>query len=557
MKAALCQINTVPGDLAGNRALIVDAALRAQAAGADLAVFPELAVVGYCPRDLLFRERFQEAAERSLAQIAAETAAIPVLAGSIRRNPGRGRPFFNSAFLLAGGEARPVADKALIPAYDVFDEGRYFEPAHRVAPVEFGGVKIGVTICEDLWTAPGAAGASRYERDPAADLVAAGASCILNLSASPYHLGKISLRIRLVADTAKRLAVPVALCNLWGGNDEILFDGTSTAADSGGETICRLPSFAAGLSVVDLFGAGGAAGDRGGAGAMDPVAELRQALVMGISDYARKTGFSRCVIGLSGGIDSAVCACLAVDALGAGNVAGIAMPSPFSSEGSIRDASELARRCGIEFHVAPIGETYACALSLAKSVVGDGPFGLMEENLQARIRGLLLMAVSNRRGSLLITTGNKSELAVGYCTLYGDMCGGLAAISDVYKTDVYKLGALYGALGLIPESSLLKPPAAELRPGQRDQDTLPPYDLLDAILLRHVDREQSLPGIVAEVEGASPGLVHRIMALVGASEYKRRQAAPGLRVSSKAFGYGRRVPIVANPLGCIEGGAAL
>jgi NAD+ synthetase len=344
----------------------------------------------------------------------------------------------------------------------------------------------------------------------------------------------------------------VVLCNLWGGNDEILFDGSSLAVNAAGETLAELGSFRDDFAIVSLFDEQTGSFESKCHSSVQPVEELRSALSMGISDYARKTGFASAVMGLSGGIDSAVCACLAVDALGPKNVLGIALPSPFSSEGSVADAKDLANRLGIRLLLAPISKTYETALSAAYKMVGEGPFGIMEENLQARIRGLLLMAVSNRTGALLITTGNKSELAVGYCTLYGDMCGGLAAISDVYKRDVYALGRLYEQRGLLPESSLTKPPSAELRPDQKDQDSLPPYELLDAILERHVDQELGLKGILKDLPEATPELVHRIMSLVAKSEYKRRQAAPGLRVSSKAFGYGRRIPVVANALGALE-----
>jgi NAD+ synthetase len=548
VKVALCQINTTPGDISGNRNLILAAARQAEANGADLAIFPELAIVGYSPRDLMFRERFQEAAHEALIAVAKGVPGIDLLVGSIRRNSGVGKPFFNSAFHLKGGQIQGIADKSLLPDYDVFDEARYFQPAGPLSPMTICGHSVGVTICEDLWSEALEAGMRRYSRDPARELHRAGASILVNLSASPYNVSKIARRAKLVQATAERLRCPVLLCNLWGGNDEILFDGSSVAFDGGGACLQRAESFADAIAVVDLPGE-----DRCvPTSAADAPEELRAALVMGIRDYARKTGFRQIVMGLSGGIDSAVCACLAVEALGKENVEGLALPSPFSSEGSVTDARHLAERLGIAFHIQPIEQIFVAATDAATSVVGPGAFGVMEENLQARIRGLLLMAVSNRKGSLLLTTGNKSELAVGYCTLYGDMCGGLAAISDVYKQDVYALGRIYATRGWIPQASMDKPPSAELRPGQKDEDSLPPYPLLDAILRCHVDEDMGLSGILAAVPAATAEVVSRVMGLVARSEYKRRQAAPGLRVSTRAFGYGRRVPVVANALSALE-----
>ena len=549
LRTALCQINTIPGDIPGNRLAMERALKEAQAQSAELVVFPEMALVGYCPRDLLFRERFVEAAEEALLGLADEHRDLDMLVGTVRRNRGPGKPFFNCAAWLSDGRVRAYCDKVHLPDYDVFDEARYFEPGGEVRPLNIRGHLVGVTVCEDIWVEPQDEEAPRYVRDPAKELVSAGADLIINLSASPYHQNKPDFRAGLVSRTARRLNRPTALANLWGGNDEILFDGCSVAADPNGRFIASAPAFGDAVEVVDLCHA--LETDVAWKDLSD-IEELRQALVMGIQDYAAKTGFQTAVMGLSGGIDSAVCANLVVDALGSKALTGVAMPSPFSSEGSVTDAADLAKSLDISFHIAPIEKTYLEALAMSLGVVGEGPFGVMEENIQARIRGLLLMAISNRTGALLITTGNKSELAVGYCTLYGDMCGGLAAISDVYKQDVYALGRYYESIERLPSSTITKPPSAELRPNQTDQDSLPPYDILDQILKLHVDRNCGARTVLKSVSGTDEATIDRVLRLVAMSEYKRRQAAPGLRVSSKAFGFGRRVPIVANPLGFLR-----
>ena len=547
-RIALCQIDTLPGDIPGNVDLIVDAATRAAEGSAELCVFPELAVVGYCPRDLLFRERFVEAAEAALEDLA-RRCPVPVLVGTVRRNQGAGRPFRNVAVLIADGRVEAVVSKGLLPAYDVFDEARYFEPLTSTSPVTWRGLSLGITICEDIWVERQGQEVPVYGRDPVDELVGAGADVIVNLSASPYHAGRPGARAGLVSRTAARVQRPVLLCNLWGGNDEILFDGASVAANADGTLTHRARTFGDDCLLVDLE----AMTSEARVPDATPTDELREALVCGLRDYARKCGFSAAVIGLSGGIDSAVTACLAVEALGKENVRGISLPSEFSSQGSVSDARALADMLGIAFHVAPIAGVYDQLLGGALDVVGEGPFGVMEENLQARARGALLMAVSNRTGALLVTTGNKSELAVGYCTLYGDMCGGLAAISDVYKMDVYALARAFHAEGKLPEASITKPPSAELRPGQKDEDSLPPYDVLDRILRLHVDQNLGARAIVERVPEADVATVERIVHLVARSEYKRRQAAPGLRVSAKAFGVGRRIPIAASALGFLDG----
>jgi len=548
LRIALWQINTTPGGFPDNARAIARAAAAAAGAGADLCVLPELALVGYSPRDLLFRRRFVEVAAEHLAALAAEFTDIPILVGSVARRSGPGRPLSNVAALLRDGQVEDLREKVLLPDYDIFDEARYFEPGVGGEPLDINGTAVGVTICEDLWVESQGEDVPRYDLDPAGALKAAGAEVIVNLSASPYHLGKPALREALVARTAQRLGIPVALCNLWGGNDEILFDGSSCAASPSGVLTHRGARFADDLVLVDV----GAASEGAAHAPVEEEEELRQALVSGISDYARKCGFREAVLGLSGGVDSALSACLCVDALGAENVQGVALPSPFSSEGSVEDARALAEMLGIRFHVVSIGGAYDELVARSREVVGEGPFGLMEENLQARIRGALLMAVSNQSGALLVTTGNKSELAVGYCTLYGDMCGGLAAISDVYKGDVYRLAKRYAAAGRLPEESVTKPPSAELRPDQRDEDSLPAYELLDRILRLHIDERLGPRSIAERIDDADLETVESVLRLVARAEYKRWQAAPGLRVSSKAFGMGRRVPIAVADLGFLD-----
>jgi NAD+ synthetase len=546
LKVALCQINTVPGDVPGNVAKIRRAAGEAEAGGADLALFPELSIVGYCPRDLLFRRRFLEAADDAVAELARASGRMAIVVGSVGRNEGRGRPFTNDALFLAGGSVLARVQKTLLPAYDVFDESRYFEPGKTAAPIAFGGRRIGLVVCEDLWTEPVDWESPGYERDPVESLVQQGCDVLVNISASPYSRGKPRAREALVANTAVRIELPLVLCNLVGGNDDVLFDGRSVAIDAAGRICARAPAFREATIVVDL--------DLAAAPAPPPLpqdgdpAELFEALTMGLRDYAAKAGFTTAHLGLSGGIDSALTAALAVEALGPGAVRGFALPGPYSSPGSLEDAYELARRLGIRCDTIGIDGTYDQARRAVASGLGPAPFGTTEENIQSRIRGLLLMAVANRCGSLLLSTGNKSELAVGYCTLYGDLCGGLAVISDVYKTDVYRIGRwLVATRGpVIPESSLTKPPSAELRPNQTDQDSLPPYEVLDAILREHLEHELGVRDLVAL--GHDESTVRRVLGMVARNEFKRHQAPPGLRVSRKAFGQGRRIPIVGSGL---------
>ena len=548
LRLALCQIDTVPGDVPGNLRRIQARLREAEQGGADLAVFPELALAGYPPRDLVFRAAFMEALGAALEELAASLRETAALVGTVVPHEGPGRRFRNAALLLLPGGERKLVAKSLLPVYDVFEETRYFEPGAPADPVPFRGRMLGINVCEDLWARVTGREVPIYALDPPAVQVAAGADLILNLSASPYHQGKPEFRERLVRETALRTACPTVLVNLVGANDEIIFDGGSVVADATGEVIARAPLFEEALVFVDLPATRSTLAEW----PADPVEEMRQALVLGIRDYARKCGFGRAVVGLSGGVDSAVTAALACDALGAGNVTGVAMPSPFSSPESVEDAALLARMLGMRHHVVSIASGYEALLGMAHQVVGQGPFGVMEENIQARVRGVLLMAISNREGSLLLTTGNKSEMAVGYCTLYGDMSGGLAALSDVWKTDVYRLARLYLAREMMPHRTITKPPSAELRPGQLDQDTLPPYDILDRILDLHIEEGCGTRDIIARMPDLQRATVSRVRGMVAVSETKRKQAAPGLRVSTKAFGVGRRIPLVSGRLGFLE-----
>jgi NAD+ synthase/NAD+ synthase (glutamine-hydrolysing) len=558
VRLALGQIDTTIGDFAGNAAKIESVLARAEAAGADIAAVPELALCGYPPCDLLERPAFQRGAARALARLARRTKETALLVGTIVPNRQRtGKAFHNAAALLHRGRVRVLAKKTLLPTYDVFDEGRWFEPGDGCALVPFRGERIGLPICEDLWNDKDFWRARRlYHADPGEALVRRGATLVLSISASPFSEGKPHLRRRMLARYARDGRVPVAYLNLVGGNDELVFDGGSMVLDDRGRVAARAALFAEDLLVADVVrgpdGRGrvepvaGEAAPQGGDGAdLAPLESLRRALVLGIRDYAAKCGFRTAVLGLSGGIDSALVAALAVDALGKENVTGLGMPSPYSSEGSVADARALAENLGIRFKVLPIATLFEDAKAALAPVFAGRPEDVAEENVQSRLRGLLVMGFSNKRGALVLTTGNKSELAVGYCTLYGDMCGGLAPISDLPKMRVYALARHLNARAsrpLIPESSLGKPPSAELRAGQKDEDSLPPYPVLDAVLEGLVERNLSVAA-AARASGAPRALVEKIARMVDVSEYKRRQAAPGLKVSAKAFGTGRRVPI--------------
>jgi NAD+ synthase (glutamine-hydrolysing) len=557
VRIALGQINPTIGDFDGNRRLVWDGALEAERRGADLAIFPELALSGYPPRDLLERPAFLDAARASLDGLAADLAGrgvrAAVLVGFPERLPSSaaGRGVANSAALIEGGRVVSVTRKSLLPTYDVFDEWRYFDPATEVGVVPFRGRRLGVTICEDIWNDGDFWPRRLYRADPVEALVAAGADVIVNVSASPYSIDKRHLRPRMLAASARRWARPLVFVNQVGGQDDLVFDGASLGCDERGEVIARGPEHESALVLVDLDAR------TGELAVLEPSDERSAlgALVLGTRDYARRCGFSRALLGLSGGIDSALVACVAARALGPANVLGVAMPSRFSSEGSVRDAEALARALGIDFttiSIEPMFEPYLAALGAPlEAFAPSSPPAfaaeaaqLASENLQARIRGAILMALSNRQGRLLLTTGNKSEVATGYCTLYGDMAGGLAVISDAPKTLVYRLArAVNAEAPVIPEATLTKAPSAELRPDQTDQDSLPPYDVLDAILEAHLVEGKDTESLVAA--GFERAVVADVVRRVRTSEYKRRQMPPGLKITSKAFGPGRRYPIAS------------
>ena len=505
---------------------------------------PELALMGYLPRDLLMNQGFVRRGCEKLTQIAKELQdAPPLLVGVATPNPSDvGRPLFNSAVLLERGSVGQAFHKSLLPTYDVFDEDRYFEPYQGTQILELGGVKLGISICEDVWNDRDFWKRRRYHHDPIEELKHAGAEGIVNLSASPFSAGKRYLREQMLGSMARKQGVPLVYVNQVGGNDDLVFDGLSCAFGADGVPIARGRAFDADIVICDL--------DRG-----QPIAtladepaesEIWRALVLGTRDYARKCGFTRVVLGLSGGIDSALTAAIAAEALGADRVLGVLMPSPFSSRGSIEDSLELAGHLGIETLTLPIEPAMQAMEQVLHDAFADTTRDVTEENIQARIRGNLLMALSNKRGALLLTTGNKSELAVGYCTLYGDMSGGLAVIADVPKTMVYRVARWLNARDgrtVIPEPILTKAPSAELRPDQTDQDSLPPYDVLDEILRRHIEQHQ--PGDEIIAAGFDPETVRQVLRLVRISEFKRKQAAPGLKVTDRAFGTGWRMPIAA------------
>jgi NAD+ synthetase len=543
VKIALIQANPTIGDIEGNTARVLRGIEQAAVAGAQLVVFPEQTIIGYPAKDLLLR---REVIDRNLAaveRIAAQARGMAVLLGYAERNARSfGRPLFNAAALLHEGRVLARWYKRLLPTYDVFDEVRYFEPAGEQPVVELAGVKIGVTICEDMWSREEMLGQPLYACDPIRDLARAGAEVIFNISASPFFLGKHPVRVALMAEHAARQRVPILFVNQVGGNDELIFDGSSSVVDAQGRLVGLARAFAEDLLLVDLDDLAGTRVEPQPAGP----ASLHDALVLGLRDYVRKCGFRTAVVGLSGGVDSAVVAALAAAALGPESIHGIAMPSRFSSDHSLADARELTANLGIRFSVIEIEPMHtAFERSLAPHLAGQPP-GVTEENIQARVRGVILMALSNKFGSLLLTTGNKSELAVGYCTLYGDMAGGLAVISDVPKTMIYELARHINeraGRALIPQRTITKPPSAELRPNQTDQDTLPPYDVLDAVLERYEVRLEGADEIVAA--GFDREVVTDVIRKIHASEYKRQQAAPGLKVTSRAFGFGRRMPIAA------------
>ena len=552
MKIALAQINPTVGDFTGNTEKVLEFAARSAEQGVDLAVFPELAVCGYPPADFLEKSAFIARAGQAIDEITAWTAAPgrpALLVGSVLPDHSPvGKRVRNVALLLAGGKIVFTQQKMLLPFYDVFDEQRYFEPATSQSLAFIGSQPLAITVCEDAWNDKGFWPRQLYSVDPVASLMNEWESqsaqldghprIILNISASPFSQGKSQVRQRMLAAIAERHNVFVLMVNQVGGNDGLVFDGSSLMLDPSGKVIARAACFTEDLVVVDTENAPEIA-----PAPCDGLAEVWQALVLGTRDYVRKCGFSKALVGLSGGIDSALVAAIAVEALGADNVIGVGMPTEYSSLGSISDARKLAKNLDIRFELLPIHEVFAEFQKTLEPLFRGTPFGLAEENLQPRIRGTLLMALSNKFGALVLTTGNKSEMAVGYCTLYGDMVGALAVIGDVYKTRVYELSHYANRSGeIIPQSTLEKPPSAELRPGQRDTDSLPPYEVLDPILLAYVEGYLSAEQI-AEEQKVDVALVRSVLKLVEQSEYKRQQAAPVLKVTQKSFGTGRRFPI--------------
>ncbi|MCP4870949.1 MAG: NAD+ synthase [Proteobacteria bacterium] len=547
MRVALAQINATVGAVRGNRARLEEAYAEARAAGADLVAAPELALSGYPPRDLAERPAFVSACEEQLEVLAAITSdGGGLLVGTMEAaSPDSvGKGVYNGAALLAEGRVVARFRKSLLPTYDVFDEARYFQPADpdTVVPVTFQGVRLGVTICEDVWNDADFWPHRMYDFDPAQRLVDLGVDVIVNLSASPFHLGKQDLRRRMLTTLAASAGVPVLHCNLVGGNDDLVFDGASFAVWPDGGVRGRAPAFVEALTTIDL--------DAPGLPEEPPMPSCAEeaavdAITLGVRDYFAKCGFSKAVIGLSGGIDSALTAALAVRALGADAVTGITMPSRYSSDGSVDDSRDLARNLGIDVHTVAIEPVHTAMTKLLGGLWEGPTTGITDQNIQARVRGNILMAWSNRNGALVLSTGNKSELAVGYCTLYGDMAGGLAVISDLPKTFVYRVACWLNRDGeVIPEPTITKPPSAELAPDQKDTDSLPEYDVLDAILAGYLEEGRSLAELRASGV-ADSATVDRVVRLVDRNEYKRRQAAPGIRVTCKAFGPGRRFPVAA------------
>lgn len=547
MKIALGQINPTVGDFSGNAAKHIEFSRRAQAGGADLILFPELSVCGYPPRDLVERSSFLARNHEVVEQIAASTRGISVICGLVTPAESEtGKSVMNSAALLQEGKIVFVQSKMLLPTYDVFDEMRNFAPAKSQKVFSLCGNQVALTICEDAWNDKLFWPKRLYTVDPIEGLIRAGGSVVLNISASPFWIGKRDLRRDMLASIARHHKIPVAMVNQIGGNDSLIFDGSSIVLNAEGKVIAQGKSFEEDLLYFD---SNNLTGD------LHPQIEgedasVYGALVLGTRDYMRKCGFKKAIIGLSGGIDSALTAVIAADAVGAENVIGIGMPGPYSSQGSIDDARQLASNLGIRFELLSINCAYEAYKGILKDVFAGQKEDVTEENIQSRARGTLLMALSNKFGAIVLSTGNKSELGVGYCTLYGDMVGGLAVISDVPKTMVYRLShyvngtSVNGRREVIPRATLEKPPSAELRPDQKDSDSLPPYEVLDAVLEDYVEDAHSAEQIASD-RGFDIELVRRVVRMVDRAEYKRQQAAPGIKISSKAFGYGRRFPIAA------------
>jgi NAD+ synthase/NAD+ synthase (glutamine-hydrolysing) len=542
MRIALLQLNQIVGDLEGNADRIEQGVIAATKLGTDLIATPELSLLGYLPKDLLLSERFIGRSLEILKQLALRLQAChPVLVGVAEPNQNRiGRPLFNSSALLHKGKVQQFFRKVLLPTYDVFDEDRYFEPATDPQILKSGDLTLGISICEDIWNDTDFWHRQRYHKDPVLELIQSGAQCIINMSASPFTVGKQQLRESMLSALAVKHHQPLLYVNQVGGNDDLIFDGRSCAFNKDGKLIARGLAFKEDVVVVDVNSESGVIQQDD----FTEESEIWNALVLGTRDYVRKCGFSQVLLGLSGGIDSAVTATIAVDAIGADNVLGVLMPSPYSSKGSLDDSNELAHQLGIHSLTLPIKGSMDAYGELLREAFTNKDADVTEENIQARIRGNILMALSNKFKSLLLTTGNKSELAVGYCTLYGDMSGGLAVISDVPKTMIYRLARWINAQRkkiIIPNSILTKAPSAELRPNQKDQDSLPDYDMLDKILEMHIEKHYSAGQIIAA--GFQPSVVYKVLKLIKDAEFKRKQAAPGIKVTDRAFGTGWRMPI--------------
>jgi NAD+ synthase/NAD+ synthase (glutamine-hydrolysing) len=542
VKIALGQINPTVGDFSGNAGKIIEFSQRARGAGAGLILFPELSISGYPPRDLVERPSFQARNQQVAEQIAADTRGIAVICGLVTQASAEtGKSVMNSAALLRDGKIDFIQSKMLLPTYDVFDEMRNFAPANSQQLFDFCGNRMALTICEDAWNDKHFWNRQLYRLDPVDELIKSGGNFVLNISASPFWVGKREFRREMLASIARNNRVPVVMVNQVGGNDSLIFDGSSIVLNGSGEVIARGKSFEEDLIYFDSSTLTGEIHEQTPGGE----AEAYAALVLGTRDYVRKCGFSRVIVGLSGGIDSALTAVIAADALGCENVIGVGMPGPYSSPGSIADAATLAKNLGIRFELLSISEIFESYRRALHGVFAGLPEDVTEENIQPRARGTLLMALANKFGAIVLSTGNKSELAVGYCTLYGDMVGGLAVISDVPKTMVYRISHyLNSQRPLIPQPTLEKPPSAELRPDQKDTDSLPPYEVLDPILEGYIEDMHSAEQI-AHDRHLDLGLVKRVICMIDRNEYKRQQAAPGLKISAKAFGYGRRFPIAA------------
>jgi NAD+ synthase (glutamine-hydrolysing) len=539
LKIGMLQLDSTVGDFVANRRKLLAGYEKAVALGAEFALAPELFLCGYPPRDLLLRDDFIAANLTALAEAAKQIGAVPLCVGCVEKNSEKpGRALKNTAAVLQHGKIIWRTHKSLLPTYDVFDEDRYFEPAKKVEPFVFNGRKLGITICEDIWNDEDFWPERIYRQDPVKELIAQGAEIILNISASPWHDGKERTRLEMLRRVARDEKIPLAQVNLAGANDELIFDGHSAALNSRGEVIALGKGFTEDVLVADVKTSS----------ASQPIewpvreSQIFSALALGIRDYVHKCGFKSVILGLSGGIDSALVAVLAADALGAENVFGVAMPARYSSSGSLTDAEALAKNLGIRHEVLPIEPAFLAVEKQLENVFAGTKPDEAEENVQSRLRGVTLMALANKFGALVLTTGNKSEMAVGYCTLYGDMNGALAPIADVLKTDIYKIARWVNReKNIIPENSITKPPSAELRPNQTDQDSLPPYEILDAILDLFVVKNLSTPEIVAR--GFAAATVNDVVNKINFSEYKRRQAAPVLKISPRAFGMGRRIPI--------------